>query len=124
MLTTYPYASHILKWKQVGYTPTKGEIKIEDDVWICHGSLILSGVTIGKGSVIGAGSIVTKDIPPYSIFANGRVIRKRFNEDIIDTLIKLDLSKIKTMDKEKQDYLMTHAVDKDNIDMISGMWPG
>lgn len=42
-------------------------ITIEDDVWIGAGSKILAGVNIGKGSVIGAGAVVTKNIPPYSI---------------------------------------------------------
>lgn len=46
---------------------SKGSIIIEDNVWIGAKACILGGVTIGKGSVIGAGSIVTKDIPPYSI---------------------------------------------------------
>jgi acetyltransferase-like isoleucine patch superfamily enzyme len=42
-------------------------ITIEDDVWIGAGAAILDGVTIGRGSVIGAGSVVASDIPPYSI---------------------------------------------------------
>lgn len=42
-------------------------VTIEDDVWIGSGSVILPGVTIGKGAVIGAGSIVNKDIPPMVI---------------------------------------------------------
>lgn len=56
-------------------------IVIEDDVWIGHGAIIRSGVRIGEGAVIGAGSIVTKDIPPYSIAVGSpaRVIRQRFN---------------------------------------------
>jgi len=45
----------------------KGGVIIEDDVWIGANVTILDGVKIGKGSVIGAGSVVTKDIPPYSI---------------------------------------------------------
>lgn len=55
------------------------KIVIEDDVWIGAGSKILGGVTIGKGSVIGAGSVVTKNIPPYSIAVGNpaRIIRKR-----------------------------------------------
>jgi acetyltransferase-like isoleucine patch superfamily enzyme len=43
------------------------EVIIEDDVWIGLNSIILPGVKIGKGSIIGAGSIVTKDIPPFSV---------------------------------------------------------
>lgn len=42
-------------------------IVIEDDCWIGNGVRVLDGVTIGHGSVIGAGAVVTKDIPPYSI---------------------------------------------------------
>ena len=48
---------------------TKGDIIIEDDVWIGVGAIILSGVTIGKGAIIGAGSVVTKSIPPFSLAA-------------------------------------------------------
>ncbi|WP_373493152.1 DapH/DapD/GlmU-related protein [Aquiflexum sp.] len=46
---------------------TRSFVKIGDDCWIAANSVILAGVTIGKGSVIAAGSIVTKDVPPYSI---------------------------------------------------------
>lgn len=54
-------------------------IKIGDDVWIGAHCTVLSGVTIGEGSVIGAGCVVTKDIPPYSIVVGvpGKVIGSR-----------------------------------------------
>lgn len=54
-------------------------VRIEDDVWIGARVIILPGITIGKGSIIGAGSIVTKDIPPYAICTGNpaRVIRMR-----------------------------------------------
>jgi acetyltransferase-like isoleucine patch superfamily enzyme len=48
-------------------TSTKGGIKIEDDVWIGTHAVILDGVIIGRGSVIGAGAVVTKDVLPYSV---------------------------------------------------------
>ncbi len=53
-------------------------IYIEDDVWIATRVTILKGVRIGKGSVIAAGAIVTKDIPPYSVAAGtpARVVKK------------------------------------------------
>ena len=57
----------------------QGDIIIEDDVWIGAGTIILTGITIGKSSVIGAGSIVTKSIPSYSIAAGNPaiIIKKR-----------------------------------------------
>lgn len=54
-------------------------VKIEDDCWIAANSIILSGVTIGQGSIIAAGSVVTKNIPPFSIAAGvpAKIIKKR-----------------------------------------------
>ncbi len=60
-------------------TDTADNIVIEDNCWICANAIILQGVTIGSCSVIGAGSVVTKDIPPGSIAVGNpaRVIKKR-----------------------------------------------
>lgn len=53
------------------------KITIEDDVWIGANCVILAGTTIGKHSVIAAGTIVTQNVPPYSIFAGnpGKIIK-------------------------------------------------
>jgi len=63
----------------------KLRIVVEDDVWIGWGAVILSGVRIGRGSVVAAGSVVTKDVPQYAIVAPPRsdVIRMRFSADEI-----------------------------------------
>ena len=52
-------------------------ITIEDNVWIGGGAIILPGVTIGRGSVVGAGSVVTRDVPPNCVAVGNpcRVIR-------------------------------------------------
>jgi galactoside O-acetyltransferase len=57
----------------------KNYIYIEDNVWIGANSVILPGVNIGKGSVIGAGSVVTKDVEPFSVMGGvpAKLIRKR-----------------------------------------------
>ena len=70
---------------------TKGPVIIEEDVWIGSNSVILPGVRIGRGSVIGGGSVVTKDIPKYSIAVGNPavVISKRFDDSIIEYLEKL-----------------------------------
>ena len=61
------------------------DVVVEQDVWIGANAIILKGVTIGKGSIIAAGSIVTKDVEPYSIYAGvpAKKIRMRFNENQI-----------------------------------------
>jgi acetyltransferase-like isoleucine patch superfamily enzyme len=45
------------------------EIIVEDDVWIGYGAILLSGVKVGRGAIIGAGSVVTRDVPSYAIVA-------------------------------------------------------
>lgn len=61
-----------------GAVRTKGPLVIEDNVWLTRNVSVLPGVTIGEGSVIGANSVVTKDIPPRSFAAGApaRVIRE------------------------------------------------
>ena len=60
------------------------ETVVEADVWIGQSAIIKSGVRIGVGSVVGAGSVVTRDVPPYTISAGNpaRPIRKRFEEEL------------------------------------------
>lgn len=62
---------------------------IGNDVWIGERAIIKEGITIGTGAVIGMGSIVTKDVEPYTIVAGcpAKVLRKRFNDDVIDNLL-------------------------------------
>ena len=61
------------------------DIIIEDDVWIGTRTIILKGVTIGEGSIIGAGSVVNKSVPSYSIACGvpAKVVKMRFNNDEI-----------------------------------------
>ena len=65
---------------------------IGHDVWIGGHSVILNGVTVGQGAVVGANSVVTKDVEPYSIVAGvpAKVIKYRFDKDTIDQLLEID----------------------------------
>lgn len=62
------------------------QIVIEDDVWVGYGAIVLSGVTLGKGSIVAAGSVVTHDVEPYAIYGGNpaRKITDRFrnSEDL------------------------------------------
>jgi acetyltransferase-like isoleucine patch superfamily enzyme len=66
-------------------------INIGNDVWLGADALIIDGVTIGDGAIVGAKTVVTKDIPPYAIVAGvpGKIIKFRFTEEIIEKLLKL-----------------------------------
>lgn len=65
-------------------------VNIEHDVWIGQYSMIKQGVSIGTGAVIGMGSIVTKDVPPYEIWAGNpaKFIKKRFDDETIKKLLQ------------------------------------
>jgi len=103
-VTTYPFAALPTDWPgATGETPiSKGDIMIGNDVWIGTSAKILSGVTIGDGAVIGAYSVVAKNVAPYTIAVGNpaREIKKRFDESTIQKLLELkwwywDIDKIR-----------------------------
>lgn len=69
----------------------KGTIIIQNDVWVGHGATIMNGVTLHNGCVVAAGSVVTKDVPPYAIMGGNpaRVLKYRFDEDTAAGLQKI-----------------------------------
>jgi acetyltransferase-like isoleucine patch superfamily enzyme len=71
-----------------GHPRSKGNTVIGNDVWIGRGARVLSGVRIGDGAVVGAYSVVTKDVSPYTIVGGNpaREIRKRFSDEQIAAL--------------------------------------
>jgi acetyltransferase-like isoleucine patch superfamily enzyme len=87
--TTSPSDLHLFNHGQ-GNTSSysKGDIIIKNDVWIGLNCTILDGLTIGNGAVIGAGSVVTKDIEPYSIVGGNpaKVIKYRFSTELIERI--------------------------------------
>ncbi|MEI6070387.1 MAG: CatB-related O-acetyltransferase [Verrucomicrobiae bacterium] len=87
----YPFRARCLGEDGESETATKGEVRIGNDVWIGARAIVLSGVTIGDGAVIGAGSVVSHDIPPYAIAAGvpAKVLRYRFSENQIQDLLQI-----------------------------------
>jgi len=66
------------------------QVIIGHDVWVGANAIIMGGVRIGNGAIIGAGAVVTKDVPPYSIVAGvpAKIIKYRFSPDIIKKIIE------------------------------------
>ena len=99
----------------------KGNILVDDDVWIGYGAVVMSGVHIGQGAVIAAGAVVTKDVPPYSIVGGipARVIKYRFSAEVIAELMKIDYSAL-TEDavKDHIEELYRKLSDVDQLDWM------
>ena len=100
---------------------SKGNIKVDNDVWIGFGATIMSGVNISQGAVIAAGSVVTKDVPPYAIVGGvpAKVIKYRFNNEMICELLKVDYSKLTKSMVVKHEYeLYTELKDVMQLDWM------
>ena len=96
-ISTYPFKSKIVKQKNFVESYSNGKIKLCTDVWIGSKVVILSGVKIGQGAIVAAGSVVHKDVPPYSIVGGSplKIIKYRFEKATIDYLVEnFDLTKV------------------------------
>jgi acetyltransferase-like isoleucine patch superfamily enzyme len=99
-----------------GLPATKGDVIIGNDVWIGLHATILSGVVIGDGAVIGARSVVTKNVPPYAIVAGNpaRVRKMRFTEQG-----RADLLRIKWWDWPHEKVLgAAHILQSGDIEKL------
>ena len=72
--------------------PLKGDTVIGNDVWIGQNAVILPGVHIGDGAIIGADSVVGRNVDPYTIVAGNpaKVLRKRFDDELIGLLLRFE----------------------------------
>ncbi|AWN51770.1 hypothetical protein DK412_08785 [Methylobacterium sp. 17Sr1-1] len=72
-------------------SPQKQMPVIGNDVWIGAGVMMMPGITIGDGAVVAAGSVVTKDVPPYSIVGGSpaKLIKRRFSDEIYERMLSV-----------------------------------
>jgi acetyltransferase-like isoleucine patch superfamily enzyme len=78
---------------------SQSKIILEDDIWIGMHAIILPDVTIGRGSIVAAGAVVTKDVEPYSIVGGvpAKIIKYRFDKETIKKANKIDWSQLGTL---------------------------
>lgn len=116
-ITTFPMLTYFLNENE---NMLAQKTVIEDDVWIGYGVKILSGVKIGKGSVIAAGAVVTKDLEPYGIYGGipARLIRYRFSKEIREKLLKLNFSSLRESVIQRNIKLFYEELTIQNIDYI------
>jgi len=90
--TSYFIFKHLFEENSNADLISKGPITVGNDVWIGTQCVILSGVTIGHGAVIASNSVVSTDIPPYTIAGGSpaKMIRPRFEEAVVKRLLALE----------------------------------
>lgn len=94
-VTTYPFHVFGGAWSErtpphMSQLPRKGDTIIGNDVWIGRESTIMPGVKIGDGAIIAAYSVVTKDVPAYTVFGGNpaKLIKPRFDEELTGLLLQ------------------------------------
>lgn len=93
--STYPFPTMGGGWSRhidlLTGLPNRGDTVVGNDVWIGYGATVMPGVRIGHGAIVGAGSVVTADVPDYGIVGGNPagLIRHRFGADDIDRLLAL-----------------------------------
>ncbi len=95
-VSTHPIFYSTLNFSKISFSNKKyfnefDKIMVGNDVWIGTGVIILDGVHVHDGAIIAAGSVVTKDVPPYAIVGGvpAKLIKYRFNQEEINRLLKL-----------------------------------
>ena len=68
--------------------PYKGDTIVGNDVWIGYEALVMPGIAIGNGAIVASRSVVTSDVPPYTIVGGNpaKPLKQRFSPDVIDVL--------------------------------------
>lgn len=113
--TTYPLKKYSKKIPN--HTYSKGDIVVKDDVWLGENVLVLSGVTIGQGAIVGANTVVSKDVEPYSIVAGNpmRFLKYRFPTIVIEQMKQLNFELI-TPDLISENYeLVNEEINEINV---------
>ncbi len=118
-LTTFPLRAFVLGGNE--RVKTRGDIIVEDDVWIGYGAIVLSGVRLGRGSIVAAGAIVTRDVPQYTLAAGvpARAVKNRLPADLIARASQFDLSLLSREFVEHQIDTLEAPVEDATFDKLS-----
>lgn len=116
-ISTYPFNMMFNRIHNID-AKSKGDIVVDDDVWIGTGAIILSGVHIHQGAVVAAGSVVVKDVPPYTVAGGvpAKIIKKRYTDSLIEKLLRIDFSLLNSdLITNNISLLYTDKIDEESI---------
>lgn len=94
-ISTYPFQIFGNGWEKImprlEDLPLKGDTVVGNDVWLGYNATVMPGIKIGHGAIVAALSVVTRDVPPYTVVGGNPVkeIRKRFAPDTVERLVRI-----------------------------------
>lgn len=115
-VSAFPYVPYVGGFVEQR-NQTYRRVVIGNDVWIGANSVIMPGVTIGDGAVVGAGAVVTKDVPAYAIVVGvpAKIVKYRFSEDVVRTLLELKWWNLDRGVIKKNIHLFQGALDEQKL---------
>lgn len=113
-ISLYPFEATLKN----SYQP-RGDTLLHDACWLGMRCMIMPGVSIGEGAVVAAGSVVTKDVPPYAVVGGNpaRLIKYRFPEEWINRILKLNLYNLPD-EVQMQAYKLLSSNDLDALEQM------
>ena len=104
------------------FVPSEQTI-IGNDVWIGYRAIIRGGVKVGDGAIIGAGAMVTKDVPAYAIVGGvpAKIIRYRYSQDMIERLEQVKWWEMKDKDLRERLSVFQHKLSDRDIEVLIRM---
>lgn len=113
----YEYNERNYDWEK------KTSIVVEDDVWIGQGATILGGAVLRQGCVVGANTVVSGEVPPYAIYAGGKIIKYRFDPEVCEKLNQIDYSRVDAAKIQEIKGWHRIEINKDNVDELIKLMP-
>lgn len=113
----YEYKERNYDWEK------KTSIVVEDDVWIGQGATILGGAVLRQGCVIGANAVVSGEVPPYAIYAGGKIIKYRFDPEVCEKLYQIDYSRVDAAKIQEIKGWHRIEINIDNVDELIKLMP-
>lgn len=124
-LSNYPFGSKYAV-PPILESWSKGKTVVCDDVWIGTEAFIMSGVKIGRGAIVAARAVVTKDVPPYAVVGGNpaKILKFRFSQDIIDILNDIDFEKINPVSVINKGMEYQKEINAENVhSIIENIYP-
>ncbi|MGC9670266.1 CatB-related O-acetyltransferase [Planosporangium sp. 12N6] len=130
-VSTFPFAIFGGAWREytldvVMNVPSRGDTVVGNDVWFGYGSLVMPGVRIGDGAIVATGSVVTADVPPYTVVGGNpaRPVKRRYDDADVARLLRAAWWNwpVELVTAHARTIMSGTPADIEKIARVNGLW--